>query len=678
MSNKKTILFFILLFLAVESFSGANAMDTPRRLLVPMGGGYSDVYGGFIQSILPNEKNGQINIAILPMAYSTNPLSISEGERQTNIKDAESRRFEVEEACKRAAPQGVTCSAILAPIFTRDDASDPAALNLLTESLSAAFILGGDQTVAMQVIIDSPLEARLAELYESGMILGGTSAGCGMQSFNMLGGYEQNFAAGNSLLFGAADVWNTPERHGLTFGIQQALIDQHFFQRSRFGRLLNAISLPNVPHIGIGVDAYTGMQILDNHTLGNVFGLYAVAILDAETYHAAEGVRYVSVADDQYLVSMRNVLVHLLAQGDFTYDLDTRQSSLGTYAPTLIRNFDSLRVPDTAGTLLLAGDLSKSLNDNPLLAKLIQLSGGEQARILIVSGGYPSQRSAQTNAETYQKALKNTPVEIIALEKNAETPIAIPENITGILLIGKDASLLIPSSIAPIKDAWLAGIPILADNAAASILGKYYANHGPTPDDAEQEELLTQKAFIQGIVDIKSGLGLLDVNIEPRLLQDNRWGRFFSVAYSHPDLLTVGLNDSTAIEVTAQEATASGSNVIFVLDLRTAQLALGSNRGYVIANGLLDVFGPGESISPEPADVDTKPESQPTPFLPSPTPAETNTPIPTATIAIQPSFTPKPIEAAESKNLFPPSLLIFGIFILIILVVAFQLIRKNK
>ncbi len=616
-----------------------------------MGGGYSDVYGGFVQSILRNAKDGKVNIAVLAMTYSTNPFSITEGERKTNLTDAERRRFEVEEACKRAAPQGVTCSAFLLPVFTRDDASAPEVLALLNQPISAAFMLGGDQTVAMQVLANTPLESRLEELYQSGAVFGGTSAGSGVQSYFMLGGYKQNFAAGNSLFFGAVDMWNEPDRRGLNFGIKSALIDQHFFQRGRAGRLLNAVCLPDAPHVGIGVDAYTGLQISDERIVGGVFGLYDVAVLDAETYRAADGARYLPLGGG-YVLSARNVLTHLLAQGDFTYDLETRQHSLKPYLPVVKRNFDSLRAPNGAGTLILAGDLSKALEPSPVLAEFIQLAGGENARVLILSAGYPSQRSAQTNAETYRDALGGAKTEIIALEKNADSPAQIPSGISGILLIGKDAALMNPAALAPVKEAWLKGIPVLADNAAASLLGAAYANHGPTPGDAEQEERLTQKALIDGVVEIRDGLGLLPVSVEPRMLQDNRWGRFFALGYQRPKNLVLGLNDATAIRIDSQGARVLGDNAVFVLDLRGATLKLGTNGGFAIANGLMDVFAPGEILAAQDADVNAQIARAATPALPTtpPTPAPTLTSAPTLTAP--PTASPQPASAPQKSKSF--------------------------
>ncbi len=643
--KNKLALFAASLILAALFSAPVMAQNPASTVLIPMGGGYSDLYNGMMQTLVKNSRNGQVNILILPTTYTSNPISITPGERQTNLTDAERRRFEAEEACKRAAPTGVSCSAVIAPVFTRADAADPATLSLFTDTLSAIFILGGNQTMAMQAIIGTPLEKRLEELYQNGVIVTGTSAGCGMQSYAMLGGYEVNFSAGNALYFGAADLWKEPDRHGLTFGLRSAILDQHFFQRSRFARLVNAINLPGAPRIGIGVDGYTGLHIRNDRLLGELFGLYGVAVLDAETYHAADGARYVPLegATNVYILSTRNLLVHLLAQGDNTYDLATRQHSLAAPLARIERDYAALDLPPGAGMLVLSGYLGRDPTGSPILARFVAASSAE--KILIVAAGFKSGRSAQTNAETVARAL-DIPTEILTLDADS-APLVIPDGIAGVILIGQDASRINPAALAPLKEAWLGGMPLLADNAAAAVLGAYYSNHEPTPSDADLAEIATQKSFIQGITTVRPGLALLDVIAEPRLLDDNRWGRLFSVLHAQPAVIGIGLNDNTALEIAPGGVTALGDDGVFIFDLRNASIDLGSNKGLVIANALMDVFAPGESVAPIAADADAAFQPQPTPVIS----AATATPP-----ATQPAATPRgpePLPTTEPASATP-------------------------
>ena len=653
------------------SFSGlpgrVTAQETGGGPFLPIGGGYSDIYAGFSAAAVANARDGQVTILVLPAPYSSNADSITEAERGTNLRDAEERRFQIEEACKRAAPAGIICRAIIAPIFTRSDAADPIALAPLANPLSAIFILGGDQTVAMQALAGTPAEEALAKAHAAGAVVAGTSAGGAVQSVTMLGGYQPNFAAANSLDFGAPEIWNGPEKRGLVFGLQDVIVDQHFFQRGRMGRLLNALAMPDTPAIGIGVDAYTGVVVRDRTQVGDVFGLYAVAVLDEDTYHAADGVGYVAVPGAPArppVLSLRNVLVHLLASGGSVYDLATRTHSLGAPAPRLERTFAALRVPEGAGTLLLAGDLSQSLSSHPALARFLEQAGKTDARVLIYADGFPSTRSAQSAAGAVAAAL-GTPSEIY-LAGEGELPSL--SGFTGAVVIGRDQSRFDAQRLAAwLRDPWLAGLPVLADNAGAVALGAFYSAHEPTPNEDEEAEFATQRAFRQGETVIQPGAALLDVMLEPQLLNDNRWGRLFSLAYTHPGQIALGLTRDTALAITPAGAEVLGSNVLFVLDLRTAKLGLGSNGVFEIANGLLDVFGPGERVAPTVADRAAMPERQPTPSIPQPTPLaaveSALTPgLPAAATAV-PTPTPTPSPAAATTGINPILFLATGLLV---------------
>src|SRR3989304_709350 len=50
-----------------------------------------------------------------------------------------------------------------------------------------------------------------------------------------------------------------------------------------------------------------------------------------------------------------------------------------------------------------------------------------------------------------------------------------------------------------------------------------------------------------------------------------------------------------------------GENAVVLLDLRSANLDIGANNGFIIANGLLGIFAPGESLEDREADKTTNP-----------------------------------------------------------------------
>ncbi len=671
---KNRLLPFILLLCIIFASSGIAAAQSTPGLLLPIGAGYTDTYSAMGKYAVDNARGDVVHILVLATPYSTNADHISEGERTQNLKDAEERRIQTEGACQRNIPEGstLTCKVELLPIFTQEDAKDPANLAYFTDDVSMIFILGGDQETGIGAIIHTPVEDRINELHDMGTIIAGTSAGAAMQSKVMIADLSTGYGVDDGLFAGAAEIWNSEDKRGFSFAIQNAVVDQHFFQRARIGRLLNVIAQPDIPNIGVGVDAYTGV-VSNNEVLSDVFGLYAVAIFDAETYHAADAVKYVTIDPNRPpIMSFRNIVYHLLAPGDVTYDLNTHTSSLANPSPTLERSFDSLTLPAGAGPLILSGDLIDNLEDSAVLNEFKAIAG---ENIFIIATGYPSGRSAETAIKKYTEAL-GMDVQSVYVE---DQPVEIPEGTSAVLVIGKNQSKVKPEALAALKDFWLAGNPVMADNAAMPMFGAFYAPHEPTPDDSELEELATQKSFWQGRTKIAEGLGWLNITLEPQIIADKRFGRLTSLAYNHPELLAFGINKDTAILFTAEGAKTIGDNGIFVFDFRKATLQLGTNDGFTVANAMLDVFVPGDLIQPELADMNARFDPAPTPVLP--------TQIPEATVTVAPSPIPLPmatetaaptVAAVEPAPVATSGTPLWMMVVVVLMAVAFFVFSRKK
>lgn len=651
-SLKLWLVAFLLAFVAAAL--PVHAQTRPG-LLLPIGGGYTDTYNAVGRYAVANARGDTVHILVLASPYSTNAEHITQAEFQQNMKDAGERRLQLEGACQRSLPPGssLTCKVELLPIFTQEDARSPENLAYFTDDVAMIYILGGDQEPGMGAILGTPVETRINELHTQGTIIAGTSAGAAMLSRLMLLGLATNYGPESSLFFGSMRFWNSETRHGFEFGVRNAVIDQHFMQRARMGRLLSVITQPGLPHLGVGIDAYTGL-VVDDETLRDVFGLYTVTVLDAETYHAADAVRYVTFAENRPpILSVRNVLLHLMSPGDFSYDLKTRAFSFGKPAPPTIERTLDLSIPQGAGPLLLAGDLSETLKDSPILDRFVELSGGKNAVIVVMTEGGASTAANERFAKKYADALaaRGVQTRIWTPDANGIFHGALPAEATAFLVAGKDASKMHP--LFGLKEAWLAGKPILADNAAAPFFGAFYSAHGPTPADSEQEEIAVQRSFWQGRTVIQPGLGWLQVTLEPQLVSDLRFGRLFSLAYNHPELPAIGLNQNTAIEITSEGARVLGENGIYVLDLRHAQRTLGDNEGFVIANALLDAFAPGETLRFDTADVNAVYQPQPTPVLPTAAPSVTPSAVPSPTLP--PSPTAPSLPASSTPAAAAPS-----------------------
>ena len=105
----------------------------------------------------------------------------------------------------------------------------------------------------------------------------------------------------------------------------QVVIDQHFAERGRIGRLMGAVA-QNPRMLGLGVDEDTAF-VLEDRTL-TVIGRGAIYVVDgADISHSniAEG-------DDAGVLSVYDLRLHVLSAGD-RFDLASRRPALGKAKP---------------------------------------------------------------------------------------------------------------------------------------------------------------------------------------------------------------------------------------------------------------------------------------------------------------------------------------------------------
>jgi hypothetical protein len=170
-----------------------------------------------------------------------------------------------------------------------------------------------------------------------------------------------------------------------------------------------------------------------------------------------------------------------------------------------------------------------------------------------------------------------------------------------IIVTSQDLSSFNPVVLVPVLEALQEGKTVLLDNAAAAVLGLSYSAHGATREATEESPFAREEdvegALLVGNTVIRQGLGIVNFKIEPRVISDARFGRMFALAYHSPSILTIGLPDNAALELTSGGVRVLGANSIVSLDLSAATLAQGKTGGFLWANGLLDTFANGEVVS---------------------------------------------------------------------------------
>jgi cyanophycinase len=172
----------------------------------------------------------------------------------------------------------------------------------------AVFLTGGDQLRLTSKLGGTLIAEAIRGVHARGGVIAGTSAGASVMSETML----VAGSAGDSVRV-RADVRMAP---GLGF-VRDLVIDQHFSQRGRIGRLL-AVVTQNPRLLGVGIDENTAI-VLNVERQFHVVGENAVYVVDGRS------ITHSNVYDGQAdaALSVHGMRLHLLAQGDH-FDLNTR------------------------------------------------------------------------------------------------------------------------------------------------------------------------------------------------------------------------------------------------------------------------------------------------------------------------------------------------------------------
>ncbi|HUQ87022.1 MAG TPA: cyanophycinase [Vicinamibacterales bacterium] len=178
-------------------------------------------------------------------------------------------------------------------------------LEKITEGASAIFFGGGDQLKITSRFGGTPTCEAIRKLYAAGAMIAGTSSGASVMSETMLVAGDGDGSDNQSLRMAP----------GLGF-IPGVIIDQHFAERGRIGRLLAAVA-QNPRLLGLGIDEDTAVHF-DGDDRFRVLGAGAVYVVDGRNG------TYSNIAEDSVSASsMHGMIVHVLTTAD-TFDLTTR------------------------------------------------------------------------------------------------------------------------------------------------------------------------------------------------------------------------------------------------------------------------------------------------------------------------------------------------------------------
>jgi cyanophycinase len=194
---------------------------------------------------------------------------------------------------------------------TRRDCQEPGRLERL-EQATGIFFTGGNQLRLTTLLGGTPVAKIVRTRNAHGATVGGTSAGASILSEHMIAFGDE----GSSVVSGSVRL---APGLGLT---NRFIIDQHFTQRDRLGRLLTALTY-NPFAVGIGLDEDTAAFIGPDETV-EVAGSGGVTIVDASDVSFSS----MDTVTEGQPVCMLGLRVHILVAGA-TFNLHTRVADAG-------------------------------------------------------------------------------------------------------------------------------------------------------------------------------------------------------------------------------------------------------------------------------------------------------------------------------------------------------------
>jgi cyanophycinase len=196
-------------------------------------------------------------------------------------------------------------------IEKREEAADITVL----ERLKAADIVmftGGDQLRLTSILGGTPFHDILLDKYRNeDFIYAGTSAGAAAASNNMI--YQGS--SSEALLKGEVKITS-----GLGF-IDNVVIDTHFVQRGRIGRLFQAV-VGNPKVLGIGLGEDTGLLITNGRQM-EAIGSGLVILVDGREIKDTN----LTQIELGQPISISHLVTHVMSKDD-TFNLDTYKMTI--------------------------------------------------------------------------------------------------------------------------------------------------------------------------------------------------------------------------------------------------------------------------------------------------------------------------------------------------------------
>lgn len=407
-------------------------------------------------------------------------------------------------------------------LHTRDrkKANDPAFVTPL-KLASAVWISGGSQTRLSDAYVGTLVETELHALLARGGVIGGTSAGAAVMSRDMI-------ASGRS-----------DPQMGTGFGfLPYSIIDQHFLARNRQSRSLKALK-EHPGRFGLGIDEGTALEVSGRR----------MRVLGNSTVTVTLG------------PSPNREAMTTAVPADAIVDLTSlRRAAIARAGP----QFPPQKVspPRVAkGALLIIGGGGVTQN---MIDSFVESAGGKEARLVVLPTAIDDAAARKSGIPSFLQGQKVKNITVLPQrwrdEVNGSVFKEALEKATGIWFGGGRQWRFVDAyentkAVELFNAVLERGGIIAGSSAGASIQAEYMVRGDP---------LGNQVVMAEGY---EHGLGFLKgVAIDQHLTQRGRLKDLRTVVKRFPQLLGIGLDESTGILVRNSRAQVLGKNAVFFLD----------------------------------------------------------------------------------------------------------------
>ena len=389
---------------------------------------------------------------------------------------------------------------------------------------TAVWFTGGLQSRIAEAYVGTALEEELQQVLLRGGVIGGTSAGAATQSRVMI-------ASGNPV---------PVMKQGFDL-LPGAIVDQHFLQRNRKPRLLRAVA-DNPGLFGIGIDEETAVVVRGRSM--QVLGEAKVTVI-------------------QGAGAKRPVREFSLSAGARTDLTALRRAARDRTATMPFPPEQPGEINVASGSLLIVGGGGLT---GQMVRRFVELAGGPEATIAILPVSSPQPERSGEAMRRYLESQGATNVVVLAQTGRADVESAEVRKVlakaTGLWFGGGrqwrfmdayEGTLAEPLILDVLKRGGVIG----GSSAGASIQAEYMVRGNP---------LGNTDMMAAGY---ERGLGFLPgVAIDQHFTQRGRHADLHAVIRRFPQLLGIGLDETTAIVVRGHIAEVMGRHGAWFVDHR--------------------------------------------------------------------------------------------------------------